>query len=347
MDLGRGGGEGGVTEELGDCYNFKFERKTGVGRGQGAENLNILVTGGAGFIGSHLCERLVGEGHTVYCLDNLCTGRMENLENLRENPRFRFILADVTAPLTLEVDAVVHLASPASPVDYRRLPVETMLANSMGTYQTLEVARKNGARYLLASTSEVYGDPLKVPQDEGYPGNVNPVGPRACYDESKRFAEALTSTYHRFYGLETVILRIFNTFGPRMRREDGRVVPNFIQQAMTGEPITVYGDGSQTRSFCYVDDLVEGICLALNSERAVGEVINLGNDLEMTVLELALRIREMLGSSSEIIFLPLPEDDPRRRRPDLTRARDLLGWRPVTGLEEGLRRVVEWFREKP
>nr|WP_287155292.1 UDP-glucuronic acid decarboxylase family protein [Candidatus Solincola tengchongensis] len=307
--------------------------------------MKILVTGGAGFIGSHLCERLVEEGHEVWCLDNLCTGSLENLKGLKEHPRFRFILADVAEPLTLEVDAVAHLASPASPVDYQRLPVETMMANSVGTYQALEVARKNGARFLLASTSEVYGDPLKVPQDEEYTGNVNPVGPRACYDESKRFAEALTSTYRRLYGTETVILRIFNTYGPRMRREDGRVVPNFIQQALAGEPITVYGDGSQTRSFCYVDDLVEGICLALRSERAVGEVINLGNDREMTVLELAHRIREMLGSASRITFMPLPRDDPRRRKPDLTRARELLGWEPSTALEEGLRRTVEWFQK--
>ncbi|MBC7252936.1 MAG: SDR family oxidoreductase [Actinobacteria bacterium] len=306
--------------------------------------MKILVTGGAGFIGSHLCERLVAEGHAVWCLDNLCTGSTENLEGLKGNPLFDFILADVADPLTLEVDAVAHLASPASPVDYHRMPVETMMANSMGTYQALEVARKNGARFLLASTSEVYGDPLKVPQDEEYTGNVNPVGPRACYDESKRFAEALTSTYRRLYGLETVILRIFNTYGPRMRREDGRVIPNFIQQALAGEPLTVYGDGSQTRSFCYVDDLVEGICLALHSERAAGEVINLGSDREMTVLDLAHRIKEMLGSDSEIVFLPLPQDDPRRRKPDLARARELLGWEPTTALEEGLRLTAEWFR---
>lgn len=306
--------------------------------------MKILVTGGAGFIGSHLCERLVAEGHAVWCLDNLCTGSTDNLEGLKGNPLFNFILADVAEPLTLEVDAVAHLASPASPVDYHRMPVETMMANSIGTYQALEVARKNGARFLLASTSEVYGDPLKVPQDEEYTGNVNPVGPRACYDESKRFAEALTSTYRRLYGLETVILRIFNTYGPRMRREDGRVIPNFIQQALAGEPLTVYGDGSQTRSFCYVDDLVEGICLALRSERAAGKVINLGNDREMTVLDLAHRVKEMLGSDSEIVFLPLPQDDPRRRKPDLARARELLGWEPTTALEEGLRLTVDWFR---
>lgn len=309
--------------------------------------MRVLVTGGAGFIGSHLCERLLSEGETVFCVDNLCTGDRRNVASLENHPRFEFILADVTSPLSMEVDAVAHLASPASPVDYGRLVVETMMANSLGTYNTLELARKNRARYLLASTSEVYGDPLKVPQDEGYFGNVNPVGPRACYDESKRFAEALTSSYRRLYGLETVILRIFNTFGPRMRREDGRVIPNFIQQAIAGEPITVYGDGSQTRSFCYVDDLVEGIVAALRSPRAVGEVINLGNDREMTILELAEKVRDMLSSPSQITYLPLPEDDPQRRRPELTKARTLLGWEPRTSLEDGLRKVVEWFRDNP
>ncbi len=315
-------------------------------REQEGRKLRILVTGGAGFIGSHLCERLVSQGHEVFCLDNLCTGNMENLEEVKDSPLFRLIIADVTEPLSLEVDAVIHLASPASPKDYGRLVVETMLANSLGTYQTLEVARKGGARYLLASTSEVYGDPLKVPQDEAYHGNVNPVGPRSCYDESKRFAEALTASYGRIHGLEAVIMRIFNTYGPRMRREDGRVIPNFIQQALAGEPLTVYGDGSQTRSFCYIDDLVEGICRALQSEEAVGEVINLGSDEEMTVLELAETIRKSLGSSSGITFLPLPEDDPQRRRPHLEKARRILGWEPKTSLEEGLRKAAEWFREE-
>jgi nucleoside-diphosphate-sugar epimerase len=305
--------------------------------------LRILVSGGAGFIGSHLCERLLEEGHEVVCLDNLSTGEMRNLTAFKENPRFEFVLSDVTSPVSLEVDAVAHLASPASPVDYSRQPVETMLANSMGTYRLLEVARKSEARFILASTSEVYGDPLQTPQKEAYFGNVNPVGPRSCYDESKRFAESLTSSYRRLFGLETIILRIFNTYGPRMRREDGRVVPNFIQQAITGEPITVYGDGSQTRSFCYVDDLVKGIYRALLAPGAIGYVINLGNDGEMTILDLAKRVISITGSSSEIAYRPLPEDDPQNRRPSLDRAKDILGWEPLVSLEEGLRRVIEWF----
>ncbi len=309
--------------------------------------MRVLVTGGAGFIGSHLCDRLVSEGHEVVCLDNLCTGDLGNIARLQDDERFRFVLADATAPINLEVDSVAHLASPASPVDYTRLAVETMLVNSLGTYQALEVARKNGARFLLASTSEVYGDPLETPQGEEYHGNVNPVGPRACYDEAKRFAEALTYSYWEICGLQAVILRIFNTFGPRMRREDGRVVPNFILQAIAGEPLTVYGDGRQTRSFCYVDDLVEGIYRALTVDAAVGEVINLGNDGEMTILELADRIREITGSTSAITHMPLPQDDPLRRRPKLAKARAILGWEPRTGLEEGLRRVVEWFQENP
>jgi nucleoside-diphosphate-sugar epimerase len=309
--------------------------------------LRILVTGGAGFIGSHLCDRLVAEGHDVTCLDNLCTGDLRNLEQLQDHPGFRFVLADATAPINLEVDRVAHLASPASPVDYSRLAVETMQVNSLGTYQALEVARKNGARFLLASTSEVYGDPLEAPQGEDYNGNVNPIGPRACYDESKRFAEALTSSYRRIYGLQAIILRIFNTFGPRMRREDGRVVPNFILQAIAGRPLTVYGDGTQTRSFCYVDDLVEGIYRALTLDGAVGEVINLGNDGEMTILELAERVKEITGSTSDIAYESLPEDDPRRRQPRLDKAGAILGWKPEVGLEEGLRRVAEWFQQNP
>jgi nucleoside-diphosphate-sugar epimerase len=308
--------------------------------------LRILVTGGAGFIGSHLCERLLDEGHQVICLDNLCTGDLRNLEDIKDNPSFRFVLADAIEVVNLEVDAVAHLASPASPVDYSRMAVETMLVNSMGTYQGLELARKNMARFILASTSEVYGDPLEVPQKEDYQGNVNPIGPRACYDESKRFAEALTSSYHRIYDMDTVIMRIFNTFGPRMRKEDGRVVPNFIQQALTGRSLSVYGDGTQTRSFCYVDDLIEGLYRAMNVEAAVGEVINLGNDKEMTILELAERVMSITGSSSEITYLPLPEDDPKRRRPDLEKAKTILSWEPKTSLEEGLSKVIEWFREE-
>lgn len=305
--------------------------------------MRVLVAGGAGFIGSHLCERLLSEGHQVVCIDNLCTGDLGNIAGIKGNHLFRFILQDVVSPISLEVDAVAQLASPASPIDYARLPVETMLANSLGTYQLLEVAKKNQARFLVASTSEIYGDPLQSPQEESYFGNVNPNGPRSCYDESKRFAEAITSTYRRMYGLESVIIRIFNTFGPRMRREDGRVVPNFIQQALAGEPLTVYGDGSQTRSFCYVDDLVEGIYRALIREEAVGQVINLGNDAEMTILELADEIKAITGSKSEITFLDLPQDDPRRRRPDLKRANSILSWEPKVSLREGLKRVVEWF----
>ncbi len=307
--------------------------------------MRVLVTGGAGFIGSHLCERLLREGHDVVCLDNLLTGNKENLAAIADDPRFTFFLADVAHPFNLEVDAVAHLASPASPVDYQRWPVETMLANSLGTYNCLELARKQGARFLLASTSEVYGDPQVNPQPESYLGNVNPVGPRACYDEAKRFAEAMTSTYRRMHGVRAVIIRIFNTFGPRMRREDGRVVPNFITQALEGKPLTVYGDGSQTRSFCYVDDLVEGLTRALQLEGLDGEVINLGNDTEMTIKRFAELVREVVGTDSGITYLPLPEDDPLQRRPDLTRARELLGWEPRVGMEDGLRRVIEWFKE--
>jgi len=309
--------------------------------------LRILVTGGAGFIGSHLCDRLVAEGHDVVCLDNLCTGSLRNIEQLQDSPDFRFVLADAAEPINLEVDSVAHLASPASPIDYSRLAVETMLVNSMGTLQALEVARKNAARFLLASTSEVYGDPLQVPQGEDYHGNVNPIGPRACYDEAKRFAEALTTSYQRIYGLQAVILRIFNTFGPRMRREDGRVVPNFILQAIAGQPLTVYGDGTQTRSFCYVDDLVEGIYRALTTEAASGEVINLGNDGEMTILALAEKVKEITGSDSQVDYFTLPEDDPQRRQPRLEKARSILGWEPEVSLEDGLRRVVEWFQANP
>jgi nucleoside-diphosphate-sugar epimerase len=282
----------------------------------------------------------------VTCLDNLCTGNLRNLDDIKDKPDFRFVLADATEVINLEVDIVVHLASPASPVDYSRMAVETMLVNSMGTYQGLELARKQGARFVLASTSEVYGDPLEVPQEEDYHGNVNPVGPRACYDESKRFAEALTSSYQRIYGMETVILRIFNTFGPRMRKEDGRVVPNFIQQALTERPLTVYGDGTQTRSFCYVDDLVDGLYTSMTSEAAAGEVINLGNDQEMTILELAEKVKSVTGSSSEITYLPLPEDDPKRRRPELEKAKAVLSWEPKTPLEEGLSKVIEWFSKE-
>jgi nucleoside-diphosphate-sugar epimerase len=308
--------------------------------------MKILVTGGAGFIGSHLCESLLTDGHDVFCMDNLLTGDQRNLEGFADNPRFEFILADVSHPFNLEVDCIVHMASPASPVDYSRMPVETMLANSQGTYNALELTRKVRCRFLLASTSEVYGDPLVSPQPESYLGNVNPVGPRACYDEAKRFAEALTSTYTRMYGVDAVILRIFNTFGPRMRREDGRVVPNFISQALEGRPLTIYGDGSQTRSFCYVADLVEGIKTAIRNPGLAGEIINLGNDAEMTILEFARVVKEMMGVDSDFTYQPLPQDDPLQRRPDLAKARRLLGWEPRFSLEEGLRLLIAWFKEQ-
>lgn len=309
--------------------------------------MKILVTGGAGFIGSHLCESLLEDGHDVFCMDNLLTGDKRNIEGFDGNPRFEFILSDVAIPFNLEVDAIAHMASPASPVDYSRMPVETMLANSVGTYNALELTRKTGCRFLLASTSEIYGDPLVSPQPETYFGNVNTVGPRACYDESKRFAEALTSTYNRMYATDGVIVRIFNTFGPRMRREDGRVVPNFLCQAMEGKPLTIYGDGSQTRSFCYVDDLVAGLKKALLTPGLGGEIINIGNDAEMTILEFAKVVKEVMGVDSDFTYQPLPQDDPLQRRPDLSKARRLLGWEPRVPLEEGLRRLAEWFKETP
>ncbi len=305
--------------------------------------MRFLVAGGAGFIGSHLCERLLNEGHEVVCLDNLRTGSLANVAELRERQGFEFTRGDVCDPLDLAVDVIAHLASPASPLDYAALPVETMLANSQGTLNLLDLARNRGARFLFASTSEVYGDPQVSPQSEDYFGNVNPVGARSCYDESKRFGEALTFTYIRKYGVQATIMRIFNTFGPRMRREDGRAVPNFINQALAGEPLTIYGDGTQTRSFCYVDDLVEGITRMLLRDDLGGEIINLGTDEEMTILALAEKVKELTGSSSGFSYASLPEDDPLIRKPDLTRARSILGWEARVSLEEGLRRLVDWF----
>ncbi len=305
--------------------------------------MRFLVAGGAGFIGSHLCERLLAEGNEVVCLDNLCTGSLANIEELRANPGFEFIEGDVGDPVDLEVDVIAHLASPASPIDYAALPVETMLANSQGTLNLLEATKRAGARFLFASTSEIYGDPQVSPQSEDYFGNVNPVGARSCYDESKRFGEALTFTYIRQYGVRATIVRIFNTFGPRMRREDGRAVPNFINQALAGEPLTIYGDGTQTRSFCYVDDLVEGLTRMLTRDDLAGEIINLGTDEEMTILALAEKVKELAASSSGFSYAPLPEDDPLIRRPDLTKARSILGWEARVSLEEGLRRLVDWF----
>ena len=304
-----------------------------------------VITGGAGFLGSHLCERLLAEGHEVICVDNLLTGRTQNIAHLLDRKDFRHLLHDVTVPFEIEgpVDYVLHFASPASPVDYLELPIQTLKVGSLGTHNTLGLAKAKSARYLLASTSEVYGDPLEHPQKESYWGNVNPVGPRGVYDEAKRFAEAMAMAYHRAHGLEVRIVRIFNTYGPRMRLRDGRVVPAFIQQALTGEPMTVFGEGQQTRSFCYVSDLVEGIYRLLQSD--LTEPCNIGNPHEMTILEFAETIRDAVGSKSEILFKPLPVDDPRTRQPDITRARTKLGWEPKVPLAQGLESTIAYFRK--
>ncbi len=306
--------------------------------------MHVVVTGGAGFIGSHLCARLLDEGHQVTAIDNLITGMSRNVDPLLSNPDFSFIEHDVVQPLDLPAEAVFHLASPASPRGYLDHPLETALVNSEGTHNMLEMAARNGASFLMASTSEAYGDPLEHPQRESYWGNVNPVGIRSCYDESKRFSEALTMTYVRSRNLDARIIRIFNTYGPHSDPDDGRIVPNFITQALLGRPITVYGDGSQTRSLCYVSDLVEGILAAMFTEGTRGQVINLGNPQENTVLEYAYLIRQMCDSRAEIEFKPLPQDDPTRRCPDITRARTLLGWEPRVERSEGLGRTIEWFR---
>ncbi len=303
-----------------------------------------VVSGGAGFIGSHLCERLLGEGWEVVAVDNLVTGAVANVARLQSRPAFTLLERDVSRPfdVTGPLDAVLHFASPASPVDFDRIPVEILEVGTAGTRNLLELARARGARFLLASTSEVYGDPLVHPQPESYWGNVNPTGPRGCYDESKRAAEAFTMAYHRRHGVETRILRIFNTFGPRMRLDDGRVIPNYMRQALAGEPLTVYGDGSQTRSLCYVDDLVGGALAVFGGPDPMP--FNIGSQNEVTMLELAKVVRDAIGSQSEIRFDPLPVDDPRQRRPDLTRAREILGWAPTTPLADGLARTVDYFR---
>jgi dTDP-glucose 4,6-dehydratase len=306
--------------------------------------LRIIVSGAAGFIGSHFCDYLLARGHSVVGLDNFLTGNPANVEHLAEEPRFRLIEQDITKPFSVEgvADCVVNMASPASPKDYLDHPIETLEVGSIGTQRMLELAREKGARFLLTSTSECYGDPLEHPQVESYWGNVNPVGPRSCYDESKRFAEAITMAYHRRYGLRSNIVRIFNTYGPRMKLDDGRVVPAFLDQALRGEPITVFGDGSQTRSFCYVSDLVEGIYrLMLSAERYP---VNIGNPNEMTILEFARHIQQLTGSRSGIAFQPLPQDDPRQRRPDISKARALLGWEPVVALDEGLKETIAYFQ---
>lgn len=308
--------------------------------------MRILIAGAAGFIGSHFCDRLLAEGHAVVGMDNFITGSPDNFAHLSGAPRFEFVEHDVTLPIpdVGAVEAVLNLASPASPMDYLEHPIETLEVGSKGTQNLLEVALRNDATYLLTSTSECYGDPLIHPQVETYWGNVNPIGPRSCYDESKRFAEAMTMAYHRKHGVKTNIARIFNTYGPRMQLDDGRVVPAFIDQALRGEPFKVYGTGAQTRSFCYVSDLVDGLYrLMLSGERYP---TNLGNPLEMTILEFAEHIKNVAGSSAPIEFRPLPEDDPKRRRPDITKAKQVLGWEPKVSLEEGLGKTFQYFRAK-
>jgi dTDP-glucose 4,6-dehydratase len=306
--------------------------------------LRIVVSGAAGFIGSHFCDRLLADGHTVVGLDNFLTGAARNLAHLADEPRFSLIRQDITEPFSIEgaVDAVVNMASPASPKDYHEHPIETLMVGSAGTRRMLDLALEKRARFLLTSTSESYGDPEVHPQVESYWGHVNPVGPRSCYDESKRFAEALTMAYHRKHGVATNIARIFNTYGPRMKLDDGRVVPAFIDQAVRGEAITIFGDGSQTRSFCYVSDLVDGIYRLMQSDERYP--VNLGNPNEMTIGEFAEQIRRVTGSASPIVHRALPEDDPRQRRPDISKARRLLGWQPRVPLAEGLRLTLDYFR---
>jgi nucleoside-diphosphate-sugar epimerase len=305
--------------------------------------LKIVVTGGAGFIGSHLCARLLEDGHNVLCVDNLLTGSEKNIESLRNNPGFTFLQHDVTVPFNFEAEAIYHLASPASPVGYMENPIETIMVNSLGTYQMLEQARRQKAIFLFTSTSEAYGDPLVHPQREDYWGNVNPVGPRACYDESKRLGETLTMEYYRQFQVTTRMVRIFNTYGPNSQADDGRMIPNFITQALQNKPLTIYGDGSITRSICYVSDLVEGLLLALFKPFTAGEIFNLGNTEELTVLEFAQTIIRLCQSSSTIIFEPGRIDDPERRRPDISKAQRALGWQHNISTEEGLKRTIAWF----
>jgi dTDP-glucose 4,6-dehydratase len=308
--------------------------------------VRTVITGGAGFIGSHLCERFLERGDEVVCVDNLITGSLANVEHLRSNARFTFLHHDISHPLELDgpVDNVLHFASPASPVDYLKYPIQTLKVGSLGTHNTLGLAKAKNARFLLASTSEVYGDPERHPQREDYWGHVNPIGVRGCYDEAKRFAEAIVMAYHRAHGVNTHIVRIFNTFGPKMRLDDGRVLPNFVGQALRREPLTIYGDGSQTRSFCYVDDLVEGITRLLFTDHP--GPVNLGNPSEITILDFAKEILALSGSKSTIEYRPLPQDDPKLRRPDISLARRLLGWEPRVDRHEGLKRTLDYFQRK-
>ncbi len=308
--------------------------------------MRILITGGAGFIGSHLCDRFSTEGHEVVCLDNLLTGSTDNIAHLAGNRKFSFIHHDVTNYIFVEgkIDAILHFASPASPVDYQNFPIQTLKVGSLGTHKALGLAKEKKAKFLLASTSEVYGDPLTHPQREDYWGNVNPIGPRGVYDEAKRFAEAMTMAYHRYHGVDTRIARIFNTYGPRMRLNDGRVVPNFICQALRGKELTIYGDGSQTRSFCYIEDLVEGIVRLLFSSET--EPVNLGNPGEFTILEFARVVLEVTGAKSRTVHKPLPVDDPQVRKPDISRGRAVLGWGPRVELREGIQKTIPYFQRK-
>jgi dTDP-glucose 4,6-dehydratase len=305
-----------------------------------------VITGGSGFLGSHLSDRLLKEGHRVIAIDNLITGNVANIEHLAGNPDFKFIRHDVTEYIFVpgKVDYVWHFASPASPIDYLRIPIPTLKVGSLGTHNALGLAREKGASFLLASTSECYGDPLIHPQTEDYWGNVNPIGPRGVYDEAKRFAEAITMAYHRFHQMNTHIVRIFNTYGPRMRLNDGRVVPAFIGQALTGEPMTIFGDGSQTRSFCFVSDLIDGIFRLMMSD--FHEPVNIGNPREMTIRQFGEEIRRITGTTSQIEHKPLPVDDPKVRQPDITRARNLLGWEPKVDFDKGIRETIEFFRGK-
>jgi dTDP-glucose 4,6-dehydratase len=306
--------------------------------------MRALVTGGAGFIGSHLCDALLAEGNSVVAVDNFCTGRPSNIAHLRNESRFEFVEKDICAPFDVgKVDFVFHFASPASPVDYMKLGIETLMVGSEGTKNALEVAKKYGAGYLVASTSECYGDPLVHPQVESYWGNVNPIGPRSVYDEAKRFTEALTMAYHRYENVNTRIVRIFNTYGPRLQINDGRVISNFMKQALTGAPLTIYGDGSQTRSFCYVSDEVDGILRLSRSDEHLPT--NIGNSNEFTILECAKLVLEVTGSKSKIVSEPLPQDDPKQRKPDITKAKKLLGWEPKIQLREGLERSISYFKE--